>query len=339
MKLSRIILIAVIALMTAISSVAYAQEPMYTIGSLNWFTSPAFTDELAKLGYVEGQNMTYLGMTFAENWQTMTLEEIMAEGQRQAQAIIDAQPDVILVNTDSDAVMYRAMAENIPFVFARSDDPVATGAVQDLINPGGLSTGVITNRPHERRLQILTEILPTTDKVFYLYSPLTGEGETVLKQVQAVGEELGVEVIPAPVTDGPSGIEALNNMPEGVDWLFLTPYVPFDADFMQAMNTVSLEGGIGIAGVTDMPTQGHLVDYGPNIEATDAQAARIIDRILRGASPADLPIETAENYLTVNLEAAEAIQMDVPENILRQANLIVRPGYFDNLPAFGFPTG
>jgi putative tryptophan/tyrosine transport system substrate-binding protein len=339
MKLSRIILIAVIALMIAISSVAYAQEPIYTIGSLNLFTTPAFTDQLAELGYVEGQNMTYLSVKFVEGWETMAPEELMAESQRQAQTVIDAQPDVLLVNTDSDAALYRPLAGNIPIVFARSDDPVATGAVLDLVNPGGFTTGVITNRPHERRLQILTEILPTTDKVYYLYNPLTGDGETVLQQVKAVGEELGVEVIPAPVTDGASGVEALNNMPEDVDWLFLTPFVPFDFVFFQALDAVSVERAIGIAGVIDAPTKGQLMGYGPNIEATDVQAAHIIDRILRGAIPADLPVETAENYLTINLEQAGIINLDIPESILRQANLIVRPGYFDNLPAFGFPTG
>jgi putative ABC transport system substrate-binding protein len=261
----------------------------------------------------------------------MTPQEAMENINAQMQAIIDLQPDLIVTNTDTDAVNTRTMAGDIPIVFARSDDPIATGAVADLINPGGNTTGIITNRPHERRLQILTEMLPSTDAVYYLYSPLTGEGETVLEQVRNVGEQLGVEVISAPITDGPSGVEALANTPEEADWLFLTPYVPFDFAFFEKLNAVSVERGIGIAGVIDTPTPGYLMGYGPNIDASDAQAARMADRILRGASPADLPVETAENYLMVSLEQAEAIGMEIPEGILRQATTIVRPGYFDNM--------
>jgi putative ABC transport system substrate-binding protein len=115
--------------------------------------------------------------------------------------------------------------------------------------------------------------------------------------------------------------------------------VPFDLDFNQMLATVSLERSIGIAGVIDSPTQGYVLGYGPNIYESDAQAARIIDRILRGASPNDLPVETAENYMTINLEQAAAINWDIPESILRQANTIVRPGYFENMPVFGAPTG
>jgi putative ABC transport system substrate-binding protein len=196
-------------------------------------------------------------------------------------------------------------------------------------------TGVITNRPHERRLQILTEIYPETDSIYYLYSTMTGEAEAVREQVEAVAADLGVEVVPAPITDVASALTLLENTPEGVDWLFLTPFVPFDQQFTDALRVVSTERNIGITWVTDDAFPGYLMGYGPNIGASEAQAAQVVDRILRGASPADLPVQTAENYLMVNLEAAAALNIDIPESILRQANLIVRPGYFDDWE-FGF---
>src|SRR5690606_12738267 len=236
---------------------------------------------------------------------------------------------IFVVNTDTDAVNISSMTGDIPIVFGRSDDPVATGAVADLVTPGGNMTGTITNRPHERRLQILTEIYPETDAVYYLYSTLTGEAETVREQVEAVGEELGVEVVPAPITDVESALTLLENTPEEVDWLFLTPFVPFDPQFTETLVAVSMERQIGITWVTDDAFPGYLMGYGPSIQASEAQAAQIVDRILRGASPADLPVQTAENYLMINLEAAAQINLEIPEGILRQANLIVRPGYFD----------
>jgi putative ABC transport system substrate-binding protein len=322
------ILLLIALLVLVVPGVTYGQaNETYTIGYLLWFSNEAFKTEMTELGYVEGETITYLAPSF-EGYETMTMEQAMQRTQEQVQEIVEAGPDIFVTNTDTDALMVRALDADVPIVFARSDDPVATGAVEDLINPGGNTTGLITNRPHERRLQILTEILPTTDKVYYLYSPLTGEGEAVLSQVRKVAEALDVELIAAQVTDPQSGADALANTPEGVDWLFLTPYVLFSVPF-DGMNALSLEHRIGVAGVTDMPFPGYLMGYGPNIEDGDAQAARMVDLILRGASPSDLPVQTSENFLMINLEQAEAIDMDIPESILRQARLIVRPGFFE----------
>jgi putative tryptophan/tyrosine transport system substrate-binding protein len=183
----------------------------------------------------------------------------------------------------------------------------------------------------------MTEIKPDTDKVYYLYSTMTGEAETVLGQVQAVGEELNVEVVPAPITDLASSLEALDNVPEGTDWLFLTPYVPFDFAFSAKLMEVSMATGAGIGGVTDIPIPGYVLGYGPSLDASIGQAAAQVDRVVRGANAGELPIQTAENFLTINLEAAEAINMEIPEGILRQANTIVRPGDFQLTPTAPAP--
>jgi putative ABC transport system substrate-binding protein len=291
---------------------------------------------MAELGYVEGQNLTYLRLDWPTLF-TLPPEEAGPEIARQQQAIVDAQPDLIVVNNDTDAINARPITGDIPLVFVLSDDPVATGAVADLTAPGTNTTGSITNRHHERRLQLLTEIMPSTDKIFYMYSPLTGEAETVLKQVEAVGAALNVEVVAAPMADGPSGIEALKNVPEGVDWFFMTPYVPYDADFNQALDAVSLEKGIPIAAITDTPNASYVVGYGPNFENAYAQAADIVDRVLRGASPNDLPVQIAENFLMVNLDRAAVMNIAIPEAILRQASTIVHVGDFALTPTAPAP--
>jgi putative ABC transport system substrate-binding protein len=331
MNHTKVAFVTVLVLLSVLLGPIAAQEaPHYRIGYFLWFSTGGFKTEMAELGYIDGENITYLEPNL-EGFETMAPEEAFASLQAQTQEILATQPDLIVTNTDTDAMNMRPNAGEIPIVFARSDDPVATGAVADLVNPGGNSTGVITNRPHERRLQILTEILPSTDAIYYLYSPLTGEGEAVLEQVRLVGEALGVEVIAAQTPDGPAGIEALQNTPEDADWLFLTPYVPFDFQFFEILNQISIDRQIGIAGVIDSLFPSYLMGYGPNIDASDAQAARMADLILRGASPANLPVQTAENYLSINLERAEMIGLEIPEGILRQASIIARPGYFESL--------
>lgn len=338
MKHKKLTFLLVLILTSMLMGTASAQDDHYVIGMIGYFTEGTIEDELRQLGYIEGENITYLH-TLIEGWETMPQEEYMVVYQQRYQEVVTSPDvDLFLANTDTDVLGLLPLLSNpnIPVVFARSDDPVATGIVQDLVAPGGNVTGIVTNRPHERRLQILTEMKPDTDAVYYLYNTTTGDAETILQQVQLVGEELGVEVIPGGFTDVPSAIAALENIPEGVDWMFLTVYVPFDPQFMGALYAAAFEHQAGIAGVAGVPFQGYTMGYGPSLEATDRQAARIVDRVLRGVSPAELPIEIAQNELVINLEAAAAINLEVPVRILRQADLIVRPGDFNE---FGMYIG
>lgn len=302
-----------------------AADKTYKIGLMIWIGNDAFIAEMSKLGYVEGKNVSYIIPTF----ENVKMEDFQASLDKQLQAMVDAKVDAIVTNTDSDAANLRTKLGTIPVVFARSDDPVATGAVKSLLKPGGFATGIITNKPHERRLQILTEIKPTTKKVYYLYSTLTLESKTVLAQVESVAKGLGVEIIPGPISDPQSMTKVLDNIPADVDWVFLTPYVFLDPASSQKLMELAASRHAGLCYFVDTVPKGYLMGYGPNLDDTGRQAARILDRVLRGAKPADLPVETAENYFTVNLEAAKAINLDVPEGILRQANQIIRPGYFD----------
>ncbi|GIK64774.1 MAG: peptide ABC transporter substrate-binding protein [Chloroflexota bacterium] len=337
MKYGKIAL-ALMVLITSIGSPAYARgaDDTYKVALLLWGGTDGFIAQMTAYGYVEGENITYLYV----NLQDVPPEDIQTEYEKQIQAMIDDGVDVFVTETDTDAVNLRNLVgTEIPIVFARSDDPVATGAVADLVTPGGNITGTVTNRPHERRLQLLTEIKPSTKKIYYIISTYALGAEATLQQVQAVAEELGVEVIPftaamSPATfsvDPASWTELIQNMPEDIDWVFMTPFVFLDPQETAELMALSVERGFGLAYIIDQPVPGYLISYGPSLAASSGQAAQTVDRILRGASPAELPVQTAENFLTINLEAAAAINMTIPEAILRQANMIVRPGYFEAL--------
>ncbi len=319
---------------------AQEEGQVFQVAFTSFFFNPQpFIDEMTQLGYVEGQTINYLMLSFENFGDENTPPEVFIEEyNRQLQVMIEAGADIFVTNTDTEAVFLQTLVSDTPIVFARSDDPVSTGAVADLITPGGTMTGTVTNRPHERRLQILTEIMPSTDKVYYLYSPLTLEAEAVLGQVQAIAQTLGVEIIPIPTPDGASAAAALQTVPDDVDWVFLTPFVPFEPVFFEALSVVSATHQIGVSWATDDPSPFYTMGYGPNIAATDRQAARIVDRILRGANPAELPVERAENHLMVNLEAAEAIGLEIPVGVLRQASVIIRPGDLADFNMFGMPT-
>lgn len=337
MKYGKIALVLMV-LITSIVSPTYARgaDDTYKVALLLWGGTDGFIGQMAAYGYVEGENITYLYV----NLQDVPPEDIQTEYEKQIQAMIDDGVDVFVTETDTDAVNLRNLVGNeIPIVFARSDDPVASGAVADLVTPGGNITGTVTNRPHERRLQLLTEIKPATKKIYYIISTYALGAEATLQQVQAVAEELGVEVVPFTAAMSPASFsvdpaswtELIQNMPEDIDWVFMTPFVFLDPQETTELMALSVERGFGLSYIIDEPVPGYLISYGPNISASSGQAALTVDRILRGASPADLPVQTAENFLTINLEAAASINMTIPEAILRQANTIIRPGYFETL--------
>jgi putative ABC transport system substrate-binding protein len=332
MKQTKLVLIVII-LLTSVFGTAYAQEDeTYQIGTLLWATPNALIEKMTELGYVEGENITYLSPYPIEDL-TYGSEEYQAEYAKRVKAIADGGVDVFVVETDSDAVyLQEIIGDKIPIVFARADDPVASGVAADLITPGGNVTGTVTNRPHERRLQLLVEIKPTTKKVYYIMSTYAFASAETLQQVQVVADELGVELVTATLTTDPgSSMEVVNNIPEDADWVFITPFVFLDEEANAALMALSVERHFGIATIISDPTQGYLISYGPSIYETSAQAALQVDRILRGAYPGDLSIQTAENYLSINLEAAAANGIEVPESVLRQANIIARPGYFESL--------
>jgi len=278
MSKNRVLLTVLILLSFVISQTQAQDSTKPIIVGLLIYDTPSFIDEMTQLGYVEGQDVTY--MTLVLDF-TLSPELLWEQITIQTQAMLDAPVDVLVVNNDTDAVNYRAMTADIPIVFTIADDPVTTGAVADLTTPGGNTTGIVSNQHHPRRLQLLTEITPTTDKVYYLYYALAIEGAKILEQVTTLGDELGVEVIPAPVSDLQTGLDALVDVPEGVDWLFMTPFLPFDLEFADALAEVSTSRNIAIAGFFGSPTPDYLINYGPDLTVAVRQSAQIVDRILR----------------------------------------------------------
>lgn len=328
----------IIALSCLVPFTSYAQSDDPFVVGLLVFDTNAFIQEMETLGYVQGENIEYLIPAFQDIDPELYLDEqaYFAEYNRLTIEVASAPLDVLVVQTDTDAATMREQTK-APIVFSISDNPVATGAIQDLTTPGVNTTGVISNQHHTRRLQLLKEINPATDVVYYLYSSFALEGQQVLDEVSALGEELGIEVVAAPIADAVTGIEALNNVPEGADWFFLTPFLPFDLSFNEELFNVSMARKIPIAGFVAQPTVGYLLNYGPSFSETARQSAILTDQILRGANAAEVPVSVADNILIFNLEAAEDLGIEISRAILRQANQIMRPGDFELTPTPEMP--
>jgi putative tryptophan/tyrosine transport system substrate-binding protein len=321
MKHRRSIVIAMLIALILVPTASYAQnaDDTFTVGLWSFFNVPVFIDAMTELGYIEGENITYL------------YNQEGPDDLETAQALVDADVDVIITTTDSTALPVMELTSEIPVVFVLSDDPVVTGAVNDLVTPGRNATGIVTNRPHERRFQLLREVNPDTDKVYFLYSPTNEEYLTIFENIQEIAGDLNIEVEIVTISDVASGMDMLDNVAEGVDWFFMTPFISRDVAFREALYATAAAKQVAISEVVNTAIPGVVMGYGPDVIDATLQAASITDRILRGANPADLPIQPAENFLTINLEAAEAIGLNVPRGLLRQADLIVRPGFFEEL--------
>jgi putative ABC transport system substrate-binding protein len=330
MRNNKIILITIVVLIAIVSGTTYAQDTdTYTVAVMVTFPTPpteVITDNpffvgvkegFAELGYVEGETITYLYEPLFAT-ETEKRSEI-------AQAFADAKPDVIVVLTAEEAFLFKELTSDIPIVFGVNEDPVAAGLVEDLLQPGGNITGIEDRLPDEGRLQIMKEIDPSLSKVYYPYNPQRPGVEAKLQAIIEMAEKLDIEIVPAEFTDPQAVEEAIKNIPEDIDGIFLTTdplvltHIPELASIsvsLQAM--VSLPSAVEIDGV--------LVGYGIDVVAVGRQAAQIADRILRGADPAVTAVEPAEHSLLVNLEVAAAINLEIPRAVLRRADIIIRPG-------------
>jgi putative ABC transport system substrate-binding protein len=204
-------------------------------------------------------------------------------------------------------------------------DPVGAGLVDSLKHPGGNITGVTFGAQEERRLAWLMQVVPTIEYVYIPYNPEDRSAVLALEMMSEAATTLGVELITREARTPEQVAAAFENIPQDADAILFLPDSLINArvdDWLQTTTELGLPtSGPILLAVND----GHLTTYGLDLEAAARRrAARLADQILQGIKPADLPVETGEFYSAINLRTAEAIGVDIPDEILLQADLIIR---------------
>jgi putative tryptophan/tyrosine transport system substrate-binding protein len=294
----------------------------YTIGVINLtsgldVTVEGFKKSMTEFGYAEGENITYLyeGATNS----IKTLDAV-------AQGLVEANVDLILsVTTPATQAAQRATAgTDIPVVFVPVTDPVAAGLVKSLRQPGGNMTGVTFVLQEGRRLEWLVHIASSIEKIYIPYNPDDRSAALALEMASVTAAELGIELITREARTPEEVIAAIEQIPEEADAVFHLPdslFTPHVAELIEIANTRKLPtSGPSNASIQD----GALMVYGTRHDATAKQAARLADQILSGIKPADLPVETAESFLAINLKTAKRIGLEISDEVLRQADTIIR---------------
>ena len=187
-------------------------------------------------------------------------------------------------------------------------------------------TGVKLGVDQSRRLELLLEVAPDTERILIPFNPTDTAASTAVEQVMQLADDLGVELILGPVTTNGEVETLIETISPDLDAIFLVPDSLVNSHLALILAAAS-EYRLPTSGPsTAQVEEGALTSYGFVHHAAGVQAARIADRVLKGADPGTLPVEDTESFLAINLETADELGLEISDDILQQADVIIRPG-------------
>ena len=276
----------------------------------------AFVQQLRELGWIEGR--------------TIAIEYRWSEGRAERYAEIAAEfvrlkVDVIV--TAGGAVLAVKQATSvIPIVFALADDPVGSGYVASLVRPGGNVTGLSVQSTDlaGKRLGLLREVFPGLARLAILAN--VGNPGNVLEmgEVEAAARTLGLEVARMEIQRAEDIAPAFEALKSGIDALYVCTDAFLNANRIR-INTLALAARLPtMTGFREYVEAGALISYGPNFADLFRRAADLVDKILHGTKPADIPVEQPTKFdLVINLTTAKALGLTIPHNLLVLADEVI----------------
>ena len=302
-----------------------AQQPAkpFRIGFLHPGTSPnssadVFRSTLNELGYVEGRDVN-IEFRWAEGHMDR-LSPLAAE-------LVALKVDVIVVGTTPAIKAVAEKTKTIPIVMTVVADPVADGLVQNLGRPGGNLTGLTIISPElsGKRIELLKEAVPRVGRLAILWNPANSTHTAALRESQATAKALGLQTVPVPV-----------QAPADVDGAFATLtrerataiFVLDDATLFierERISKLALKNRLPlVSGISGYADAGALMTYGARQTDLYNRAAVFVDRILKGAKPANLPIERPSSFeLVLNLKTAKSLGLAISDSVLWRADRLI----------------
>jgi putative ABC transport system substrate-binding protein len=277
-----------------------------------------FFDQMAQLGWVEGQTITY--------------DRVFANDQQQflpmlALELVARKPELIYAPPTPAATAAKQATSTIPIVFGAVWDPVGSGLVSSLAHPAGNVTGVcvFAESLGPKRFQLLREILPTMRRFGWLGDSTDPTTKFDRQTLEPVAAEYRVTIIDAEAAS-PQDVEAAVErlMASRVDLIYTGSS---SLIYNMRARVIELATGKGVPVVghrSQLAEAGALLSFGPSLSEQIRRSAVYVDRILRGAKPFDLPVEQATRFeLVVNLNAARTLRVNVPKSILLRADRVI----------------
>jgi putative tryptophan/tyrosine transport system substrate-binding protein len=279
---------------------------------------PAFTDGLRDRGWSEGRTVLIEVRNAA--WQLDRLPALATE-------LVQRGVDVLVVMGPAPMASARAAAGTVPIVMvASSYDPIADGLVASLARPGGNITGLTFAVSHEllaKQFQLLREVAPQVKRVDWLWDgPPEHYRAYWADVVDTAGRQIGLHVVPGFVRT-PSELETA--IRRAADAVFVAMAGVGYARRIDAAKIAHETRRLTMATFRELPDVGGLMSYGPDLRDLYRRAATYVDRILKGAKPADLPVEQPTKFdLVINLKTAKALGLTIPPAVLARADEVLQ---------------
>ena len=281
----------------------------------------AFLQGLRDLGYVDGKNIAFEYRT------TDGKSERRAD---QVAELVHLKVDIIVADGTGPTLAAKKAASAIPIVMTSSSDPVGTGLIASLARPGGNVTGLtsVTGELGGKLLELLKEIVPRLTRVaIALPGPDTPASKLFLKETEAPAQALKVQLITLWVR-GPNDFESafrIATKERANALLVRVPPATFSPHLKQFAELTAKNRLPAISPARNWVEAGGLISYGADQNVSFRRAATYVDKILKGANPADLPVEAPMKFeLVINLKTAKQIGLKIPPNVLYRADKVIR---------------
>jgi ABC-type uncharacterized transport system substrate-binding protein len=305
---------------------ARAEQPvkLATIGymgpntpSVDRYRLPAFVQRLGELGWIEGR--------------TVTIEYRWAEGRSEHLAKIAAEfvqrkVDVILTAATPPTAAAKQATSTIPIVFAAVGDPVGTGIVASLAHPGGNVTGMSLQQTDsaDKRLELLREVIPGLRHLAIMANGGNPSAVLDMREAEAIAHTVGLEAVTSEIRRPEDIVPAFDVFKDRVEALYVCND-PLAATNRVLISTSALDARLpSMFGGREYIEVGGLMSYSASFPDLFRRAADFVDKILRGAKPADLPVQQPTQFeLVINLKTAKALGLTVPLMLLARANEVI----------------
>ena len=314
------------ALLIAQSVVEAQQQPkvprigFLTAGSSASPTSrlQAFRERLRELGYIEGQNIA--------------IEYRHAEGKSDilpelARDLVREGVSIIITTSTSALLAAKQATSKLPIVAATSGDLVGTGLIDSLARPGGNVTGLTAISPElsGKRLELLTEIVPKISRIAVLWHP-TKWDEKEVRETEIAARQFGLKLQSVQIRNADDFQTGYASITKESARAIIIIQGPFTSLHRKKILESSLLHRLpSICDAPDWVDNGCLASYGPNRADLYRRAATYVDKILKGANPADLPVEQPTKFeLVINLKTAKQLGLTIPQKVLSRADRVIR---------------
>lgn len=278
---------------------------------------PSLREGLRDLGWIDGRNVR-IETRYAPTVQQLT--DVAAE-------LVRLKVDVIFASSSIYVEAARQATRTIPIVFGAHADPIGVGHVASLARPGGNITGQsqLLTELASKQLSILNEAVPQAKSIGVLWDPLTPSHLAALKATETTAEKLHVRLVSEPARSAEEYDAAISAMTKANARALLVMQSTLSIQKKEILAGLTLRERLPtIFGVKENVVVGGLMSYGANVRDLYRQAATQIDKILKGANPAELPVEQATKFeFAINLKTAKLLELEIPPTLLARADDVI----------------